>query len=277
MAAKPLFLASAELFGLVRAVADARRGRDGRASDAEIGRVVGLESARTSRWKHGQLEIADAARLIALSQAFDIDLAILCHVAAGQLSGAAATDLLGSDRELVRFLGEQLVLPAERRKITLTSGEGAEARILRHAGGGYERTFRRRGSAGVAPAPEEEPVVLLVDDDPQTLELFANLSGSRAGITGIVARGGPQALVLAGERRPHLVIFDLFIGGLDGFAAVKSLSTGRPSSGPVVVATSLHCTPEIERAARGSGAAELLPRPLRARTLAKLLRSARGV
>ncbi|HUT76796.1 MAG TPA: response regulator, partial [Polyangia bacterium] len=237
---------------------------------------VGLESARTSRWKYGQLEIADAARLVALSQAFDIDLTVLCHVASGQLSAAAAADLLGSDRELVRFLGEQLVLPSERRKISLTSGEGAEAQILRHPDGGYERTFRRRGPAGVAPALEEKPVVLLVDDDPQTLELFANLSGSRAGITGIAARGGPQALVLAGERHPRLVIFDLFIGGIDGFAAVRGLAAGRPSSGPVVVATSLHCSPEIERAARGSGAAELLPRPLRARTLAKLLRSVRG-
>jgi CheY-like chemotaxis protein len=213
---------------------------------------------------------------VALSQAFDIDLTVLCHVAAGQLSAAAAADLLGSDRELVRFLGEQLVLPAERRKISLTSGEGAEARVLRHPDGGYERTFRRRRSGAVAPALEEQPAVLLVDDDAQTLELFANLSGGRAGIEGIVARSGPQGLVLAGERRPRLVIFDLFIGGVDGYAAVRSLTAGRPSAGPVVVATSLHCNPEIERTARGNGAAELLPRPLRSRNLAKLLRSVRG-
>jgi CheY-like chemotaxis protein/transcriptional regulator with XRE-family HTH domain len=275
VADKPLFPASAELFGLIREVVDIRRRSDGRSSDAEIGRVVGLESARTSRWKHGQMEISDADRLIALSQAFDIDLTVLCHVAAGQLSAGAAAELISSDRELVRFLGEQLVLPAERRKVTLTSGEGAEARIVKHADGGYERTFRRRGS-GVVPAPEQEPVVLLVDDDPQTLTLFANLGGSRAGIKGITARSGPQALVLAGECHPRLVIFDLFVGGVDGLAAVRSMAAGRPSSGPVVVATSLHVSPELERAALGNGAAELLQRPLRSRTLGKLLRSVRG-
>jgi CheY-like chemotaxis protein len=275
MPRKLLFPASAELFALVRAAADADGRRQGRLSDAEIGRVAGLESARTSRWKYGQLEIADAARLQALSRAFDIDLTVLGHVAAGLLSAAAAAELLASDRELVRFLGEQLVLPSARRRITLASGDGAEARVLRHADGGYERTFRRRGAAGAGVLGAEEPVVLLVDDDPQTLELFANLGGG-SGFTGVVARSGPAALLLAGERRPRLVIFDLFIGGVDGFAAVRALSAARPSAGPVVVATSLNCGAEIERAALGSGATELLQRPLRPRILGRLLRSIRG-
>jgi len=272
LAGSASFPASAELFRFVRRVVDSRRGPE-RVSDAEIGRAIGLESARTSRWKHGQIEIADAARLVTLSQEFHIDLTVLCHLAAGLLSAAEAAELIGDDRELVRFLGENLVLASERRRIGIVSGEGAEARVSRLPDGSYERTFRPRGSQAAASSREGRPVVLLVDDDPRTLELFGNLTGGKTGIVGLVARGGAEALVLAGERRPRLILFDLFIGGVDGFAAVRSLAAGRRSSGPVVVATSLHGTPEIEHAARGNGAAEFLTRPLKPRVVAKLLRS----
>lgn len=274
MAGRVVFSASAELFGFVRLVADSRRGRE-RASDAEIGRVIDLESARTSRWKHGQIEVADAARLMALSQEFDIDLTVLCHVAAGLLSASSAWELISGDRRLVRFLGENLVLASERRRISVVSGEGSEARITRQPDGSYERTFLKRGVAGAA-AGGGRPAVLLVDDDPRTLELFGNLLGGKTGVEGIVARSGAEALLTAGERRPRLVLFDLFIGGVDGLAAVRSLAAGRGPSAPLVIATTLHPTPEVERAARGNGAADLLQRPLRPRVLSKLLRSVRG-
>jgi len=271
--ADPSFPASRELFRLARTVADASIPGE-RASDAELGRMIGLESARTSRWKHGQIAVADAARLLALSQSLDIDIAVLSQVAAGYLSCEEALELIGSERKLIRYLGEQLVLPNDNQVLTLQGSDGSRVRVSRRSAGRYERSFRRGGSAG--PESEARQIsVMLVDDDEATLEMFGNLTGPGTGIAGSAIRSGAEALIAAGEQRPRMVLFDLFIGGVDGFAAVRKLSSHKATSGTIVIATSLSMSADVVRAARGSGAADVMPRPLGARPLGKLLRDLR--
>ena len=54
------FPGAKELFELARVLLTLEA--DGRAvRDAEVGALVGFENARTSRWKHGQINVADAA------------------------------------------------------------------------------------------------------------------------------------------------------------------------------------------------------------------------
>jgi CheY-like chemotaxis protein/transcriptional regulator with XRE-family HTH domain len=269
----PSFPASRELFRLARAVADAASPREP-VSDAELGRTIGLESARTSRWKHGQIAVADAARLLALAQSLDIDITILTQVAAGYLSCDEALELTGSERKLLRHLGEQLLLPTDNQVVTLVGGDGSKARVARHSIGKYDRSFRRGGSAGPR-AKDREITVLLVDDDESTLEMFGNLTGAGTGIAGTIARTGPEALIAAGQLRPRMIIFDLFIGGIDGFAALRSLTSHSATGGTIVIATSLSVTPDVVRAAKGCGAVDVLQRPLRARPMGKLLRNLR--
>ncbi|MCK9458874.1 MAG: response regulator [Proteobacteria bacterium] len=275
MARSPLFPASRELFRLARAVVDARLPAE-RVSDADIGRVIGLESARTSRWKHGQIAVGDAARLLALSQSTGVDIAVLSHVAAGYLSAEEAISLLANEREFVRFLGEQLLLPQDGSALSMVASDGTEARIVRHTAQHYERPFRRGTSARrAADEREDDVVVLLADDDAATIEMFGNLTGRGTGLVGVVARSLPEALVTAGQIRPRLAIIDLFLGQADGFAALRALRTHEATSATELVATSLAATPDVARAAKGSGAAALLERPLRARPLGKLLRDLR--
>lgn len=273
MPADPSFPASRELFKLARTVADASIPGE-RVSDAELGRMIGLESARTSRWKHGQIAVTDAARLLALSQSLDIDIAVLSQVAAGYLTCDEALELAGNERKLVRFLGDQLVLPRDNQVLTIQSGDGSRARVARRSPGRYERSFRRGGSAGLK-AEGREISVMLVDDDEATLEMFGNLTGPGTGIAGQAIRNGAEALIAAGEQRPRMVLFDLFIGGVDGFAAVRSLASHKATSGTIVIATSLSLTPDLVRAAKGSGAVDVMQRPLRSRPLGKLLRDLR--
>jgi CheY-like chemotaxis protein/transcriptional regulator with XRE-family HTH domain len=273
VAREPTFPASRELFRLARAVADAANPRE-KISDAELGRMIGLESARTSRWKHGQIAVNDAARLLALAQSLDLDVSILSPVAAGYLSSDEALEIIGSERRMLRHYGEQLLLPADKQVVTLTVGDGSRARVTRRSAGKYDRSFRRGGAGGLKGKNQDIPV-LLVDDDESTLEMFGNLTGPGTGIAGAVARSGPEALIAAGQLRPRTVVFDLFIGGIDGFAAVRSLSSHKATGGTEVVATSLSLTPDIVRSAKGSGATDVLQRPLRARPLGKLLRDLR--
>jgi CheY-like chemotaxis protein len=122
---------------------------------------------------------------------------------------------------------------------------------------------------------EQEVVVLLADEDQATRDVFGNLTGRGTGITGVATSSGPAALLAAGQLRPRIVIFDLFIGEVDGFAAVRALASHEATGATTVIATSRALTPDVVRAAKGSGADEVLQRPLRARALGRLLRNLR--
>ena len=274
MSQAPVFPASRELFELVRAVLD-NLSQGERKSDAEIGRMIGLESARTSRWKHGQISVTDAPRLQALSQSTGTDISILSHVAAGYMSAKEALQVLRTPREFVRFLGEQIMLPIDGQALTLISSDGTEARILRRSAMRYERPFRRSTSSRKIMEESREAVVILADDDASTLEIFSNLTGKGTGIDGVVARSIPEALVMAGNLHPQMVIIDIYLGQADGFAAIRSLTACEATKGTEIVATSLSLTPEVARAAKGSGAAAVMERPLRSRPMGKLLRNLR--
>jgi CheY-like chemotaxis protein len=231
---------------------------------------VGFESARTSRWKHGQIEVSDAARLLTLSAALDADVTVLAHVAAGSLSAAEALVVLGDEGRLIGFLSERMVLGADEQSLALAGGRGAQARVVRRGPGRYERSVRR-GSGGAKQGRGRELVALLADDDEGMAEIFSNLTGQGTGVTGVVARTGSEALLAAGRLRPSLIVLDLFIIGVDGFAALRALASQEATRTATLVATSLAITPEITRAALGCGASEVLQRPLRARVLGRLV------
>lgn len=276
MPKSPTFPASRELFRLVRIVADQMDPvENDRLSDAELGRFIAFESARTSRWKHGQIAVQDAGRLIALSQAMDIDLTIISHVAAGYFTAEEALDLLSSSGGLVRFLGEQVVLTMDNQALTMI-GDGMRFKIIRRSQGHYRRTVKRMNSKGENDEPLESPTALLVDNTAATIRSFKNLTGQDTGINGVVARTGPEALIAAGNLQPQIIIFDLFIGQIDGFAAIKNIVESDATSEAEVVATSLSLSQEIVRSAIGAGAREVLQRPLNSRTLSHLLNRTRN-
>ncbi len=254
---------------LVRTVADERDG-DERMSDVEIGRIIGFESARTSRWKHGQIAVVDAARIMALSQAFDIDAQVLLQVAAGYASGRWAMGIIENESKMIRFLGDQLVLPSDQQEMTITGGDGTQARVMRRSAGHYQRRAKRL-SGQVRSAEEEEPVVLLVDNDKAVIRTFKNLTGPKTGVRGEIARDAPKAMLLTGELTPGLVLFDLFVGGLDGFACLRAISSDKRAGEAIVVATTLHMNHEITQTAMGCGAAEVIQRPLKPRVLGRLI------
>ena len=64
--------------------------------------------------------------------------------------------------------------------------------------------------------------LLVVDDEPTITEVLSRYL-ERAGYETRVAADGPQALELAGDRRPDLVILDLMLPGLDGLEVMRRL------------------------------------------------------
>ena len=60
-----------------------------------------------------------------------------------------------------------------------------------------------------------EITILLVDDEPDTLE-FLGYSLEKEGYKVLKAKNGHEALNLARENRPQLVILDVMMEGMDG-------------------------------------------------------------
>jgi len=74
------------------------------------------------------------------------------------------------------------------------------------------------GEAGIPP-PEQ---VLLVDDTPANLQiLHQTLRGQ--GYRLLVARSGEQAVEIARKARPELILLDIMIPGMDGYAVCRVL------------------------------------------------------
>ncbi|MBN2803373.1 MAG: response regulator [Deltaproteobacteria bacterium] len=265
---------SIQLFEFVRKIADDVFLEEP-LSDVALGRIMGLEGARTSRWKYGQISVTDSPRLLALSEALNIDLYVLTHVASGYMSAKEAINLLSDSGEFLRFLGDQLVLPQNENTLTLIDADGAEARIVRNSPLRYTRKFRRAQSARPVSKDEQKRIFLLADDDPTAIEIFNNITGHGTGVEGIVAKTMPEALLMAGKYRPHMIVLDLFLSGADGFETLRALNA--MDDIPIrIIATSTVMTQAVLTKAKGCGASTVIERPLRARNLGKLVRELRN-
>ena len=77
--------------------------------------------------------------------------------------------------------------------------------------------------------------ILVVDDEPETRDLFAELLG-RWGHEVFQTADGHEALKLAAELHPDLIISDLVMPGLDGLQLVRALREDQPDT-PVVIIT----------------------------------------
>lgn len=63
--------------------------------------------------------------------------------------------------------------------------------------------------------------LLIVDDSPQTLSILVDILNGH--YRGIVAKSGEKALELAAKNRPDLVLLDVIMPGMDGYAVCKAL------------------------------------------------------
>jgi DNA-binding response OmpR family regulator len=82
-----------------------------------------------------------------------------------------------------------------------------------------------------------QPVVLAADDDEDILELVA-FRLERSGYTVLRAHDGEEALRLAQEEQPDLVVLDVMMPKLDGFEVTRRLrADAATSSTPIILLT----------------------------------------
>ena len=117
-------------------------------------------------------------------------------------------------------------------------------------------------NVSVAPhcAPRERPLILVAEDDEDTRYLFRRFAELR-GCEVVEASDGVEAVRLAADLCPDLILMDGSLPRLDGLAAtrrIRELGDARVR----VIFISGHCEPEFRRAAREAGCDEFIEKPL---------------
>ncbi len=83
-----------------------------------------------------------------------------------------------------------------------------------------------------------EATVLLIDDDPNTCEIVTTQLAQAGGYRMLVATGGQAGLAQVAAARPDLIILDLMMPEVDGFAVLEALEHGAETRNiPVIVLT----------------------------------------
>jgi class 3 adenylate cyclase len=106
------------------------------------------------------------------------------------------------------------------------------------------------------------PLVLVVDDIEQNVRLLCDLLSAKAGYRTAQAFNGHDALAMALQLQPDLILLDVMMPGMDGFEVCRRLRAEPAiAATPIVLVTSLD--PKEERI-RGleAGADDFLSKPL---------------
>ena len=111
--------------------------------------------------------------------------------------------------------------------------------------------------------------VLVVDDDAKTVELV-KLYLTRDGYRVITAYDGTEALRLAREHRPDLIVLDLMLPGMDGLEVCRTLRN--ESDVPMIMLTA-RTTDEDKLTGLGLGADDYVTKPFSPRELAARVRA----
>jgi two-component system phosphate regulon response regulator PhoB len=79
--------------------------------------------------------------------------------------------------------------------------------------------------------------ILVVDDEADILNLL-DYNLRKAGFEVLMARDGPEAIEIAGESRPHLILLDIMLPDMEGTEVLKRLKAGDPTRTiPVIMLT----------------------------------------
>jgi two-component system chemotaxis response regulator CheY len=125
----------------------------------------------------------------------------------------------------------------------------------------------------LGPHPDRRCTVLLVDDVCDSREMYAFFLRA-AGYAVHEAADGSDALAMALEFRPDVIVMDLSLPSMDGVTAIASLSAHPETATIPVVVLSAHTFPADEERARQAGAAAFMAKPCAPDDLARVVRQA---
>ena len=104
------------------------------------------------------------------------------------------------------------------------------------------------------------PLILLVDDFDDARDMYRDYLQFR-GLRVVTADGGRQAVELAKQHRPDLILMDLRMPGVSGFDALKELRADPTVSRIPVVALTAHALDDERRLVLRAGFDHMISKP----------------
>ena len=111
----------------------------------------------------------------------------------------------------------------------------------------------------------EPPLVLIVDDSEKNLKLARDVLRA-AGLRTLEAATGAEALALAREHLPDVILLDLHLPDLDGTVVARQLADGVRTASIPLVASSAQRLDASADWLRAAGFAGYLEKPIRVET-----------
>lgn len=114
--------------------------------------------------------------------------------------------------------------------------------------------------------------VLIIDDSPTELHLFQNML-EKNGFDTLVADSGEEGLKQAKLSRPHCILMDVVMPGMNGFQATRKLTKDPDTSDiPVIIITTKDQETDKIWGMR-QGAVEYLVKPIGEKQLVDMINS----
>jgi CheY-like chemotaxis protein len=107
---------------------------------------------------------------------------------------------------------------------------------------------------------QQEPLVLLVEDDPQSRDGYAEFL-ERGGFRVAQAGSAEDALAQSAESVPDVVVTDISLPGRDGFSLAADLQQQARTRGVPVVAMTAYWATDVHERADKAGITAILLKP----------------
>jgi len=108
---------------------------------------------------------------------------------------------------------------------------------------------------------KEERLVLVVDDDEGIIKLFSmNLKFS--GFKVIAALDGEQAVMIAHRKKPDVILLDIAMPGLNGFAVIEKIRNSEHINHIPIIIVSAYFHDEYVQRAKALGISEYIRKPV---------------
>ena len=122
------------------------------------------------------------------------------------------------------------------------------------------------------PASDPEGVILVVEDN-RTNALILRTMLRKSGYAAVVATDGAEGVEMADRLKPRLVLLDLHMPRLDGFAAAAEIRRRAGRHAPAIIAVTANVSSEVHAACLASGFGAVLSKPIFLDALVATLRS----